>query len=86
MLLNRKSTFSEKVTVNRHQVSPLLTVSKTENVPLIETCLYIRLVLDQNHYLNFGPILKLKPKLADTFGRYCNPYQNHILKGESSNR
>ena len=37
---------------------------------------------DWNHYFGLGPIPK--PKLADTFGRYCNRYQNHISKLESS--
>ena len=27
-----------------------------------------------------------KPKLADTFGRYCNRYRNYIVKGESCYR
>ena len=43
--------------------------------------LHYEIVYDRNHYLGFGPILKPKPKLADTFGRYRNPYQNYILKG-----
>ena len=34
----------------------------------------------------FLPILKLKSKLADTFGRYRNRNQNHILKGKFSSR
>ena len=42
------------------------------------------LVYDRNHYFGFGPIPKLKPKLADTFGRYRNRYRNHISKGKSS--
>ena len=41
-------------------------------------------VYDRNHYFGFGLILKPKPKLADTFGRYRNRYRNYILKGESS--
>ena len=27
---------------------------------------------DRNHYFGLGPIPKPKPKLADTFGQYCN--------------
>ena len=35
-------------------------------------CLFF-LVYDRNHlYFGLGPILKLKPKLADSFGRYQN--------------
>ena len=47
---------------------------------------YVEVVYDQNLYFGFRPILKPKPRLADTFGRYCNQYrnQNHIPKGESS--
>ena len=44
------------------------------------------LVYDQNPYFCLGPIPKPKPKLADTFGRYRNPYRNHISKGESRYR
>ena len=44
---------------------------------------YSVLVYDRNHYFGLGPIPKPKPKLADTFGQYCNRYQNYILKGES---
>ena len=29
---------------------------------------YYKLVYDRNHYFGLGPILKLKPKLADTCG------------------
>ena len=32
------------------------------------------LVYNRNHYFGLGPILKRKPKLADTFDRYCNSY------------
>ena len=33
------------------------------------------LVYDRNHYFGLGPIPKLKPTWADTFGQYCsNPY------------
>ena len=32
------------------------------------------LVYDRNHYFGLGPIPKPKPKLADTFGPYCNQY------------
>jgi hypothetical protein len=42
------------------------------------------LVYDRNHYFGFGPIPKLKPELADTFGRYRNRYRNYISKGKSS--
>ena len=39
----------------------------------IRTCAFeINVVYDQSHYFGIGPIPKLKPKLADTFGRYCN--------------
>ena len=48
----------------------------------IQVCSF-KLVYDRNHYFGLGPIPK--PKLADTFGRYRNRYQNYILKGESSN-
>ena len=47
---------------------------------------YISAVYNQNHYFVLGPILKPKPKLADTFGQYRNQYQNHILQGEYSYR
>ena len=40
------------------------------------------LVYDRNHYFGLGPIPK--PKLAGTFGRYRNPYCNHVSKGKSS--
>ena len=40
-------------------------------------------VYDRNHYFGSGPIPKPKPKLADTFGRYCNRYRD---QGESSYR
>jgi hypothetical protein len=46
--------------------------------------LYGKVVYDRNHYFGLGPILKLKPKLADTFGGYRNRY--YILKEESSYR
>ena len=42
------------------------------------------IVYDRNHYFGLGPILIPKPKLANTFGRYCNRYRNHISKGKSS--
>ena len=44
------------------------------------------LVYDRNHYFGLGLIPK--PKLADTFGRYCDhdQYRNHILKGKSRYR
>jgi hypothetical protein len=35
-------------------------------------CGYGIVVYDRNHYFGLGPILK--PKLADTFGRYRNRY------------
>ena len=44
------------------------------------------LVYDRNHYFVIGPILKPKPKLADTFDRYCTHYRNHISKGECNYR
>ena len=31
---------------------------------------------DRNHNFGLGPIPKPKPKLADTFDRYCNQYRN----------
>ena len=39
-----------------------------------------QLVYDWNHYFGLGQIPKLKPKMADTFGRYHDRYQNHIAK------
>ena len=39
-------------------------------------------VYDLNHYFGWGQILK--PKLANTFIRYCNQYPNHILKEKFS--
>ena len=38
-----------------------------------------KLVYDWNHYFGLGPIPKPKPKLADTFNRYCNRYRNWTL-------
>ena len=51
----------------------------------LTTC-QLKVVYDRNHYINLGQILKPKPKLADTFGRYCSRYWNHISKVVSSYR
>ena len=48
--------------------------------------LLFTLVYDRNIYFGLGPLPKPKPKLADTFGRYCNQYRNHISKGGSKYR
>ena len=34
-------------------------------------------VYDRNHYFGLGPVPKPKPKLADTYNRYRNRYQNY---------
>ena len=39
-------------------------------------------VYDWNHYFGLGPIPKLKPKMADTFGQYRNQPKPH-LKGRN---
>ena len=38
---------------------------------------------DKNHYFGLGRILKVKPKLADSFGWYSNRYQNHTFWREN---
>ena len=45
---------------------------------------YFSVVYDWNHYFGLGLVPKPKPKLANTLGRYCKWYWNHISKGESS--
>ena len=50
-----------------------------ENVTSIYSSVW--LVYDQNHHFGLGLISK--PKVADTFVRYPNWYQNHISKEES---
>ena len=45
---------------------------------------YLELVYNRNQYFGLGPIPRLKPKLADTFGQYCIRYLHHISNGELS--
>ena len=77
--LSKKLNVEEKLTtraspsVHHRSIKKVKVVKKYDLLKaLLTKFVLIRAVYHRNHYFGLGPIHNLKPKLANTFGRYHN--------------